>query len=325
MAVHRNVGENRSMANTHRPWMSALLLLLAGWLPGASPADQQGLQVQQVSERIYALVGPYGNRSADNLGNNATFGVIVTDQGVILIDSGGSYQGAAAIQAAIAGITDQAVRIVINTGGQDHRWLGNGYFKEKGARIISSRRAVEDQRARSQDQLIALNSLIGAERLAGTNPVYADEVFDDRLDLALGDVALELHHIGQAHTPGDLLVWIPQAAVAATGDIVYVGRMLGVMPHSNSRSWIEVFNAMAAFAPAAIIPGHGPVATLDQARKDTLDYLVALRERVGAFMQDGGGIEDIGSLDQSDFAYLVSYDELKGRNAQQVFQEMEWE
>ena len=82
---------------------------------------------------------------------------------------------------------------------------------------------------------------------------------------------------------------------------------------------------MAAFSPAKIVPGHGPVSTMEQARSDSLEYLVGIRKKVADFMDAGRGIEDVGSLDQSEFSYLADYDELKGRNAQQVFQEMEWE
>jgi len=302
--------------------MLAALLALA---PMLSAYADQGLLVERVNDRVYAIVGPYGNRSPENLGNNASFGFIVTDQGVILIDSGASQQGAAAIQEAITSITAQPVRIVINSGGQDHRWLGNAYFKDRGARIISSLAAVEDQKARTQDQLFVLGNLVGDKGLDGTTPVYADETFEQQLDLELGGVSIELHHVGQAHTPGDLFVWMPADSVLFAGDIVYVGRMLGIGPQSNSRSWIEVFSAIAAYSPAQIVPGHGPVSTLEQARADTLRYLVTLRQKVAAFMDAGGGIEKIGSLDQSAFSHLVSYDELKGRNAQQVFQEMEWE
>ena len=309
------------LAPYRQRWITALLLLLV--VPAAYAAPD--LQVQKITDSVYALVGPFGNRSAENLGNNATFGFIVTDEGVILIDAGGGYLGAEAIQSAIADVTTQPVKIVVNTGGQDHRWLGNGYFKEHGARIIASRRAVEDQKARARDQLMVLDNLVGLKGMEGTTPVYADEVFDDRLDIALGGVRLELHHVGQAHTPGDLFAWLPAQSVMFSGDIVYIGRMLGVMPYSNSRSWIDTFNAMAGFSPSVIVPGHGPVSTLDQARADTLDYLVTLRDKISAFMEAGRGIEEVGTLDQSAFAHLVSYDELKGRNAQQVFQEMEWE
>ena len=309
------------LAPYRQRWITALLLLLV--VPAAYAAPD--LQVQKITDSVYALVGPFGNRSAENLGNNATFGFIVTDEGVILIDAGGSYLGAEAIQSAIADVTTQPVKIVVNTGGQDHRWLGNGYFKEHGARIITSRRAVEDQKARARDQLMVLDNLVGLKGMEGTTPVYADEVFDDRLDIALGGVRLELHHVGQAHTPGDLFAWLPAQSVMFSGDIVYIGRMLGVMPHSNSRSWIETFNAMAGFGPSVVVPGHGPASTLDQARADTLDYLVTLRNKISMFMEAGRGIEEVGTIDQSAFAHLVSYDELKGRNAQQVFQEMEWE
>jgi len=304
-----------------RRLIAAALALLIAVAAHADPA----LKVQKITDSVYALVGPFGNRSAENLGNNATFGFIVTDEGVILIDAGGSYMGATMIQAAIAEVTTQPVKIVINTGGQDHRWLGNGYFKAHGARIVSSRRAVEDHKARGRDQLMALNNLVGVQGMEGTVPVYADEVFDERLDITLGGVILELHHVGQAHTPGDLFAWLPAQSVMFSGDIVYVGRMLGVMPHSNSRAWIETFNAMAAFSPSVIVPGHGPASTLDEARADTLGYLLSLRGKISAFMEAGRGIEEVGTLDQSEFAHLVSYDELKGRNAQQVFQEMEWE
>jgi glyoxylase-like metal-dependent hydrolase (beta-lactamase superfamily II) len=302
--------------------MPALMLLAAL----ASAADQDaGLRLQQISERVYAIVGPFGNRTPENLGNNATFGFVVTDAGVVLIDSGGSERGAAAIAALIKQVTDQPVKIVINTGGQDHRWLGNGYFKQRGARIIASAAAVADQRARLNEQLLRLRNLVGAEGLAGTEPVYANETFDEDMTFSLGETRLELRLVGPAHTPGESLVWLPEARIVFSGDVVYVGRMLSVRPYSNSAHWIDAFETMASLEPVTVVPGHGPATDLARARADTLDYLVFLRETVGAFMEAGGDITQIGSLDQSRFAYLEDHASLQGGNAQQVFQEMEWE
>ena len=62
-----------------------------------------------------------------------------------------------------------------------------------------------------------------------------------------------------------------------------------------------------------------------QARQDTYDYLVALRRAVGAFIEAGNDIADVGMLDFSRFSYLTNYDILQGRNAQHVFLELEWE
>ena len=83
--------------------------------------------------------------------------------------------------------------------------------------------------------------------------------------------------------------------------------------------------ARGALKPKVAIPGHGPVSDLARAKAGSREYLDFLRRSVGEFMEAGGSITDIGTLDQSRFEYLVNYDQLKGRNAQQVFQEMEWE
>lgn len=310
--------------NLKKRWLmglSALLLAVVGLR--ANPGE--AMRLQRVNDHVYAVVGPFGNRTPENLGNNATFGFVVTDEGVVLVDSGGTWQGAAAIDVFIQQVTDKPVKVVINSGGQDHRWLGNSYFEERGARIITSKVAVEDQKARTQDQLFILGNLVGTEMLEGTEPVYADETFEEIKRFTLGGIAFELRHVGPAHTPGDALVWLPGERIVFAGDVVFVGRMLGVLPHSSSRGWIEAFDAMAALEPKTIIPGHGPATDLAEARKDTRDYLAFLRESVGTFMDEGGDITGIGALDQAQFNYLIDFTTLKGRNAQQVYQEMEWE
>lgn len=283
------------------------------------------LQLQSVDNNVYAIVGPLGNRDPDNLGNNATFGFAVTSEGVVLIDPGGTYQGAAEIHKLIQTVTDKPINIVINTGGQDHRWLGNGYFKQRGARIIANTKAVADHKARSRDQFFMLGNLVGDAGLKNTEAVYAEETFDDHLTFTLGDMVFELHHAGPAHTPGDSYVWLPQQRIVFTGDIVYVQRMLGVIPVSSSKNWLTVFETMAARQPRIVVPGHGHVTTLEEATAHTYDYLVFLRQAVSKFMDTGGGIEDIGKLDQSRFSFLENYDILKGRNAQRVYAELEWE
>ncbi|OGI39615.1 MAG: hypothetical protein A2140_06185 [Candidatus Muproteobacteria bacterium RBG_16_62_13] len=301
------------------------LILLFTPVVFLSAAVAAPLQVQKVAEGVYALVGEMEQRSPENLGNNATFGVIVTGDGVVLVDPGGSHNGAKQIHETIRTITDKPVRLVINTGGQDHRWLGNGYFKAQGARIIASKAAVADQRARATDQLVGLNSLVGEKLAAGTEPVHAGETFEDRHEIEIGGLRLVLRHAGTAHTPGDSFVWLPQKKVVLTGDIVYIERLLAVSAESRSRSWIKAFEELAALKPDHVIPGHGPATTLARARADTYDYLVALRKQVKAFMDGGGEIYDVGKIDQSRFQHLKQYEQLKGRNAQQVFQEMEWE
>ncbi|MCO4846503.1 MAG: MBL fold metallo-hydrolase [Yoonia sp.] len=281
-------------------------------------------EVQTVTDGVYALVGPKQQRSPENLANNATFGVVVTDEGVVLMDPGGSWKGAEAIHTRIREITDQPVKYVVNTGGQDHRWLGNGYWQSQGATVIASQAAIEDHKARGSQQLSALSQLLG-DQLSGTTPAYADISFVDNYTLDLGGLTFEITHAGQAHTPGDSFVWLPAKDTVFTGDIVYVERILGNGQQSNAKSWIDVFEAMAALTPAHVVPGHGHATTLATATTDTYDYLVNLRTQIEALIADGGDIMDAPKIDQSAFAYLEQFDSLAGRNAQTTYEQMEWE
>jgi len=292
-------------------------------LPQALAA--QTLVPDNVAPDVWALVGPTVQRDADNLGNNATFGVAVTTEGVVLVDPGGSWQGAAMIDAAIDTITDQPVTHVINTGGQDHRWLGNGYWQAQGAVVIASDAAVADQKDRGSMQMSGLSQLIGAEGLEGTAPSYADVTFETDYLLNVGGMRFDIMHRGPAHTPGDSFVWLADRSVMFTGDIVYVERILGVGAQSNVKSWIAAFEAMAAFEPAHVVPGHGQPTTPEQARADTYDYLVNLRRRIGDLIDAGGGIMEAPGVDQSGWTYLEQFDSLAGRNAQTTFEQMEWE
>ncbi|MCG7961207.1 MAG: MBL fold metallo-hydrolase [Candidatus Thiodiazotropha taylori] len=305
--------------------LRVIALLFAVVVSSASVQAGPVLKTEKLAENVYALIGPLTNRNPENLGNNANFGVVVTDDGVVLIDSGATDKGARMIHAAIKEITDKAVTWVINSGGQDHRWMGNGYFKALGATIIASEKAVADQKARRESQLDRLWSLVGKEGLEGTDYIYADESFSQQKLLMVGDTRIEIHHAGHAHTPGDSYIWLPQHKIVFSGDIVYTDRMLGVGSMSAHKSWIAAFEAMAAKQPEIVVGGHGNPATLAKAKADTYDYLRFLREAVLAFMDQGNSLEDIGKIDQSRFSYLKNYDSLKGRNAQRVYEELEWE
>ncbi|MEW8207200.1 MAG: MBL fold metallo-hydrolase, partial [Candidatus Thiodiazotropha taylori] len=267
--------------------LRVIALLFAVVASTASVQAGQVLKTEKLAENVYALIGPLTNRNPENLGNNANFGVIVTDDGVVLIDSGATDKGARMIHAAIKEITDKAVKWVINSGGQDHRWMGNGYFKALGATIIASEKAVADQKARRESQLDRLWSLVGKEGLEGTDYIYADESFSQQKLFKVGNTRIEIHHAGHAHTPGDSYIWLPQHKIVFSGDIVYTDRMLGVGSMSAHKSWIAAFEAMAAKQPEIVVGGHGNPATLAKAKADTYDYLRFLREAVLAFMDQG--------------------------------------
>ncbi len=301
--------------------MRIITIILAFCLSGFSA---NAFEVQKVTEGVYALVGEKTQRSPTNLANNSTHGVIVTSEGVVLVDPGGSWKGAQRIHEEIAKITDKPVKIVINSGGQDHRWLGNGYWKEQGAQIIASEAAVEDQKDRGSLWMTMLDNLIGKE-LEGTEFAYADTVFETSYSFKLGGLTFQITHAGQAHTLGDVFIWVPEKKTVFSGDIVFVERILGIGPISHSGEWIEVFNEMAKLKATHVVPGHGHATNMEKAKADTLDYLVNLREKMRAYMDEGGEIIGSVNVDQSKFFYLEQFESLAKRNAQQVFSELEFE
>jgi glyoxylase-like metal-dependent hydrolase (beta-lactamase superfamily II) len=279
----------------------------------------------EVAPDVYAFIGETGGRTHENYGMNANTGFIVTTGGVVVVDSGAGYLAAQAMHRAIKQVTRQPVKYVVNTGGQDHRWLGNGYFKEQGAEIIAARPARADMAQRGGAQLDALRADL-KERMDGTRLVYPDRFFDQRETLRLGDTEIQLLFFHGGHTPGDSVVWLPKQKVLFSGDLVYADRLLGVLPFSNSRNWLASFVEMEKLKPGKIVPGHGKVCDLDQAQRDTRDYLRLLRGQMQKAYDGGADLQAaIDRLDQNAFSRLQNYDTLKGGNASRVYLEIEAE
>lgn len=288
-------------------------------------AEAVQLTPDQVAPGVYAFIGETGMRTYENEGMNANAGFIVTKAGVVVVDSGPTYLVAKAMHAAIKKITQQPLKYVINTGGQDHRWLGNGYFKEQGAKIIASRKALADMQERGAAELASLKSELH-EKISGTQIVYPEQLVDQKESLKLAGEEIQILFFHGGHTPGDVVVWLPKSRTLFSGDHIYVDRLLGVLPFSNSRNWLASFEEIEKLKPKVIIPGHGRVCDLVKAKHDTKDYLSLLRNHMRKAYDNGSDLQKaIDTLDQSPFHYLENYDLLKGGNASRVYLEMETE
>jgi glyoxylase-like metal-dependent hydrolase (beta-lactamase superfamily II) len=281
------------------------------------------MRFNQVAPGIYAYIGDTGLRTYANEGMNGNAGFIVTEAGVVVVDSGSSYQVAQKIHAAIRQVTQKPVKYVINTGGQDHRWLGNGYFKAQGAEIIAHTKAVADMAERGGMQMNGLKGEL-KEKFAGTEAVLPTRTFEQELRLDLGGRDIRILHFQPAHTPGDSVVWLPGESVLFSGDIVFVDRLLGVLPFSSTSGWLASFDAMSNLLPRLIVPGHGEICGLAKAKRETGDYLRLLLDHMVKSVNQGKDLQQaIDSLDQSAYANLPNYDLLKGGNASRVYLEAE--
>jgi cyclase len=90
--------------------------------------------------------------------------------------------------------------------------------------------------------------------------------FEDRLNLYVDDLRVELIFVGPAHTTNDIVAWIPERKVLFAGDIVFnEGTPFAMM--GSVGGWLEALERLKALPIETIVPGHGPVcgpAVLDE-------------------------------------------------------------
>ncbi len=297
------------------------------WLGMTAAYAQEPLytpKAQQVTGNVYAIVGPLGQRSEANAGLNANYGFVVTEQGVVLIDSGASALSAALIEQAVKAVTPQPIRWVLNTGSQDHRWLGNDYFARRGAQVHAQAATVQTQKASVEQQLSGLQRFVG-DQLKGTQPGYATVVHaGPEAAVTFGGVQFQWVQTS-AHYPGDTLIHLPQASVVFAGDLVYADRLLGVLPQSNVRKASQAFERLRALSPKHVVPGHGRVTDMAQAQKETGDYYRFLIDHIGAAARNMDPLSE--TLDKfavpAQFKHLQNFDELHRANMNRVFVDFE--
>lgn len=305
-----------------RNWILGLCCFSSFAAFAQSPLE---LRTQQVRPGVYAVIGDLGQQSYENDGLNSNLGFIVTSTGVIAINSGPSVRVAEALQRAIAKITKQPVTHVVNVNAQNHYWFGNSYFKAKGATIIAHREAARLMREQGAAQLQSVTGLL-KERAQGTALVFPGRIVESKDILKLGAQEIAILHFGPAHTPGDLVVWLPQQRVLFAGDIVFTERMLALLPIGSSAGWIKAFDDAMALQPVVIVPGHGKPTDRKRATRDTREYLVALRKAVKTVFDAGGSLQDaVEKANQSRFKQLKNFALLARRNAAQAYIEIEQE
>ena len=261
---------------------------------------------------VFSAIGATAPSSYDNAGHNNNLSFIVTGDGVVVINSGGSYLLAKALHDEIKLVTDQPVRVVLNENGQGHAMLGNSYwadvFEDSGAQSLRS----------AQSRLL--------ERADGSRAVSPDETFDEVYRIEFGNFKIEALHLGPSHSPGDIVVWMPEQSLVIAGDIAFHERLLPIFEDTITADWLETWETKFEPLEATyVIPGHGHPTNMAQVRRYTHDYLVYLRAQIGAHLENDGDLAKAYYIDQSPFAHLDTFNELATRNAGRVFEQMEFE
>ena len=279
----------------------------------------------EVIPNVWSAIGATAPPGYENTGHNNNLSFIVTGDGVVVVNGGAAAVLAEALHDEIKAVTDQPVILVINENAQGHAMLGNSYWAGQGVDILAHVDAAAEVLAHGDAALVAMRRY-NRDKAEGTSVVGPSITFEDEYVIEKGGMRIEVLHLGPAHSPGDIQVWLPKQRLVISGDIAFHERMLPIFADTCTSCWIETWDEK--FEPLGalyVIPGHGHPTNMDQVRRYTHDYLVYLREKIGEHIDAGGDLADAYYVDQSPYVHLDTYEELATKNAGRVFEEMEWE
>jgi cyclase len=125
-------------------------------------------------------------------------------------------------------------------------------------------------------------------------------VINDQYTIESGERRIELLYLGHGNTAGDIVMWLPEERLVASGDIVVLPSPYAFnMP---PRSWAETLRRLKALDYQTLVPGHGPV----QRDTDYIDLLIEAAESIAdqrdRMLADGKSVEEVeAALDFSAF------------------------
>jgi glyoxylase-like metal-dependent hydrolase (beta-lactamase superfamily II) len=208
----------------------------------------------------------------------ANTGVIIGENGIVVIDSLVSAKEAQRFIRDIRAISDKPIKYVVNTHYHLDHALGNSEFAKLGATIISQ--DVENENARKAGEAILKGTKdfgLTEQDMEGTTTIFPELNFSDRLEIDLGDQRIELIYPGPSHTAGSILVYLPDKKILFAGDILFTGYH-PFIADGNISGWLGVLDLIQAMDAVQIIPGHGPVST-KQDIADMKNYLTVFDEK----------------------------------------------
>ena len=247
-----------------RCWIGMLCLVLigggsaqAGDGAAAAPEDY-AMTPEEVAPGVYAVMTPARDfPSRENLGWNANMAFVVTGDGVLVVDTGSSEIMGVALRETIRAVTDQPVRWIVNTHSHGDHWLGNHAFADHDPEIMAGPEAAARMRDEADGWIDSFREM--TEGVTGdTTPLFPNRLVEVREARQFGDTEVVVIPSGGAHSPGDLLVWLPESRVLIPGDVVYTDRAPSVWDGDVAR-WMDLLNELIALEPGVVVPGHGRI------------------------------------------------------------------
>ncbi|MDH5178887.1 MAG: MBL fold metallo-hydrolase [Gammaproteobacteria bacterium] len=290
------------------------------------PDSKVEMKLVKVTEHVYYVQGAAG-MATENEGFISNAGVIITKDGVVLLDALGSPSLAKMLMQKIREVTDKPVKKVIVTHYHADHIYGLQLFKELGAEIYAPLAALDylgspTSAERLEERRLSLDPWVNDD----TQLVSPDHKLNSNLKFNFGGLDFEITFVGSAHSEGDLTLYVAQDRVLFSGDIIFEGRV-PFLGDANTKTWLATLEKMKTANLTALIPGHGPAARdPNQALLATAGYLAFMRDKMGAAAQDFVPFaEAYKKTDWSAYEKLPAFEAANRRNAYQVYLSMEAE
>ncbi|GAB2769456.1 MBL fold metallo-hydrolase [Streptomyces daliensis] len=267
-------------------------------------------RLHELADGVHAFLQPPGGWCLSNAG------VIAGPDGLVLVDTAATRSRAEALRTEAEGLGRGPVKTVVNTHSHGDHVFGNCVFAPPAA-VISHELAGPEMEAAG----MGLRSLwpdVDWGELTLTPPTIT---FARSLTLLVGDRAVELHHVGPAHSTNDIVVWLPDARVLFAGDVALPGCTPFCLMGSVHGS-LAALDRLRGFGAETVVGGHGQVSgpeVFDQTERYLRRILGLARDGVAA------GITPLETSRQhgvGDFGALLDPERLVG-NLHRAFLEIQ--
>lgn len=279
--------------------------------------------LSEAAPGVFVHVGAIALMDAANEGAIANVGFVVGDDGVAVIDTGGSALEGRRLLAAIRQVTAKPILYVINTHGHPDHVFGNAAF-EPPTIFVGHRNLPDELRERGPYYLKSFRASMGS-LLDDVKIVPPTLLVTDQMKLDLGRRSLTLQAWPPAHSKSDLSVLDENSDTLFTGDLVFV-RHIPVLDGSLS-GWLKTLDDLAKVPAKRVIPGHGPAPSLwPDALSNDQEYLHRLKTDCRELIKRGvplaAAVQSAGASEKSRW---MLFDDYNARNATAAYAELEWE
>ena len=265
--------------------MSRVIFFLLSWSILVASAQAAGFdyklneRLQQIGDGAYVVLGDTEHFTASNGGNVLNTGFIVTEEGVLVVDTGPSLRYGEQLRTLIAEVTDQPIKLVLNTHHHPDHFFGNQAFADVPIAATAKTRTTMTQNVQGySDAMYRLvgRAMFGTEYVLPTETVAAGE-------LKFAQHTIVLHELS-GHTESELVVHDLHSGVLFVGDLVF-NRRAATTPHADIDVWLESLKTIDEMQFSVIVPGHGPHSESHDAITETADYLSWLQR----YLHDAAG------------------------------------